>query len=294
MASKYAALTKHLNTLSEPVVEITFDEIDVIVDGIPLSARRHNAWWANSEKAHDHARSWLEAGRRATPRFDEGLVRFEVLNDVRRKKAKRDSDDFVDFPNNEVSLDGRPNVSSPRKKFGLSFGRSSLGAPRKKRLNTKGLEEITSRGFLRVCAIDIKRDSGGEPLEYLPQDRYDNPAGYKLNLHGEGPFCQFELPKLTDSAGVYAIVVGEEVVYIGECQNLSERYGPRGYGVVHPRNCFVGGQSTNCKINSRVLSLIKQELIPALFFVKEAGVHRKDIERDLVDLLEPSWNGRSS
>jgi hypothetical protein len=147
-------------------------------------------------------------------------------------------------------------------------------------------------GFLRICAIDVKRDEEGVPMEYLPQGRYDNQAGHKLNPHGKGPFCQFLLPTLSESAGVYAIVVGEEVVYIGECQNLSERYGPRGYGVIHPRNCYVGGQSTNCKINARVLFSIRNRTSPALFFLEETRFHRKDVERDLVNRLQPRWNGR--
>ena len=43
---------------------------------MPASARRYAAWWANSRAAHDHARTWLDAERLASPRFNEGYVRF--------------------------------------------------------------------------------------------------------------------------------------------------------------------------------------------------------------------------
>jgi len=156
-----------------------------------------------------------------------------------------------------------------------------------------GLDEICRWGLMRICSINVQRTSTGDPLEYFPQGRYVNRVGHKLNPHGDGPFCRFQLPALSASSGVYAIVIGEDVVYIGECQNLSERYGPRGYGVIHPRNCFVGGQSTNCKVNSRVLSAIKDGFTPTLCFVPETEAHRKDVERDLVAKLQPQWNGRA-
>jgi len=72
MASKYAPLTEYLRSRDDPVVELNFDELDDLVGGMPASARRHPAWWANSRTAHDHARAWLDADRRASPRFNEG------------------------------------------------------------------------------------------------------------------------------------------------------------------------------------------------------------------------------
>lgn len=57
MASKCESLTDFLRGRSEPVVELSFAELDLIVPGgLPGSARRHPAWWANSRTAHDHAR----------------------------------------------------------------------------------------------------------------------------------------------------------------------------------------------------------------------------------------------
>lgn len=154
-------------------------------------------------------------------------------------------------------------------------------------------ELLASEGLAYICPIAIERDSRGLPVEYLPQDRYENRNRLPLNRHGKGPFCRFDIPKLPDGPGVYAITVDASVVYIGECQNFRERYGSRGYGVIHPRNCFDGGQPTNCKINARVLEATHRNSIPSLWFVPEVSGTRKRVEADLILRFRPQWNGRS-
>ena len=52
--------------------------IDRLVEGLPPSARRHRAWWANERSGtHHHARAWLRPGRRVL-RVDvnAGIVEF--------------------------------------------------------------------------------------------------------------------------------------------------------------------------------------------------------------------------
>ena len=151
--------------------------------------------------------------------------------------------------------------------------------------------QLQAAGLALVCQMNIERDLRGLPVEYLPQNDYENGNGLPLNSHGQGPFCRFSIPKLTDSPGVYAITVDDSVVYIGECQNFRERYGPRGYGVIHPRNCFVGGQSTNCKVNARVLEATLRNSIPELWFMPETFRSRKLVEAALVSEFQPPWNG---
>ncbi len=78
MASKYEALTEYLSERSDPVIEMTFTHLDRLIGGLPASARKHQAWWANSRTAQPHARYWLDAKRRARPDFNAGRVRFEI------------------------------------------------------------------------------------------------------------------------------------------------------------------------------------------------------------------------
>ncbi len=44
---------------------MSFDEIDILVGGLPASAERWPAWWANETAGSRHvqARAWLDAGR---------------------------------------------------------------------------------------------------------------------------------------------------------------------------------------------------------------------------------------
>lgn len=79
MASKYLPLTAYLRGRSDAVVELTFADLDRIVEeGFPSSARRQPAWWANSRTAQPHARYWLDAGRQAHPDFNGERVRFTI------------------------------------------------------------------------------------------------------------------------------------------------------------------------------------------------------------------------
>jgi hypothetical protein len=61
--SKYDPLYYYLTDCPDRSVRMTFVQIERILGfGLPSSARRYNAWWANErEGTHSHARSWLEA-----------------------------------------------------------------------------------------------------------------------------------------------------------------------------------------------------------------------------------------
>lgn len=61
--TKYAPLAEHLRT-STPPVRMTFDEVGALVGGLPPSAYRYRAWWANNGGTHVQAVAWLEEGWR--------------------------------------------------------------------------------------------------------------------------------------------------------------------------------------------------------------------------------------
>jgi hypothetical protein len=103
--------------------------------------------------------------------------------------------------------------------------------------------------FAQVCDIEPLRENDGSVRALKPQSRYKNNNALPLNKYGKGPFCKFTIPKGYKVSGVYAIVVNQELKYIGECVNLSSRFNV-GYGNISPRNCFKGGQETNCRINA--------------------------------------------
>src|SRR5438445_5214962 len=128
-------------------------------------------------------------------------------------------------------------------------------------------------GFTRVTALDPKRGPDGAPLEFMPQARYAKAATSVLNTHGAGPFCKFGVVWSHGEAGVYIITVDDRPVYVGECRHLAQRFN-MGYGTIQPKNCYVGGQATNCKVNAKVLTEVKGGRVPILWFLETADRHR--------------------
>lgn len=62
--SKYDTLRNHLDEADRGSLSLSFAVIDEIVGGLPDSARRHRAWWANERNGrHVQAAAWLDAGR---------------------------------------------------------------------------------------------------------------------------------------------------------------------------------------------------------------------------------------
>jgi hypothetical protein len=102
--------------------------------------------------------------------------------------------------------------------------------------------------------------------------------------------CKFGIPSSYGQAGVYVLTLDERPVYVGECQHLAERFNTRGYGAIQPKNCYEGGQSTNCKINRRILQAAKAGRVPVLWFLETDD--RCRVEARLIGALRPPWNGR--
>lgn len=92
--SRYDALTEHLLGSSEPVVRLTFEELDSIVGGLPDSAKKYGAWWANNRTSQAHSRAWLDAGRRASLDFRSRLATFSL--DPTATEPQSESEELVE------------------------------------------------------------------------------------------------------------------------------------------------------------------------------------------------------
>lgn len=136
--------------------------------------------------------------------------------------------------------------------------------------------------LIEVVRLDLSDD--GTTLEYVPQ----LPPTVRRNRHAEGPFCRLSLPGAASASGVYAITVDDELKYVGECEDLGVRFGPTGYGEITARNCHSDGQSTNCKINARILLAVKSGGLVRVWFLESHD--RKKVEAEMVDSLGPPWN----
>ena len=125
----------------------------------------------------------------------------------------------------------------------------------------------------------------------IVEDSHHVPPSQRTNPYSAGPFCRFGLPAAPSAPGVYAVFVNDQLVYIGRCENLASRFGPGGYGRISPRNIHDDGQSTNCKLNSRILIAVNDgSTIQVWFHSTSAFV---SVEAELINRLKPEWNGRS-
>jgi len=152
--------------------------------------------------------------------------------------------------------------------------------------------EISIEGFVFrfVCNIDPERGLDGAIREFMPQARYKGAGVSRLNPNGAGPFCRFRIPREWRFPGVYAVTVSSRIKYIGECADLAIRWGLGQYGSIQPKNCYVGGQSTNCKVNNRVLVAARDGLSVQLWFHQTE--HFKSLEQMLRTKLRPEWNSQ--
>lgn len=145
--------------------------------------------------------------------------------------------------------------------------------------------------FEYVCDILPDTDSNGTIVELYPQEKYRKKGSSKLHKYGSGPFCKFRISNdWTGKQGVYLIVVNQRIEYVGECDDLASRYNT-GYGNISPRNCFVGGQSTNCKVNNNILKELKNGKCVKLYF--HESTNRFVVEDVLIEKLTPLWNSKS-
>ena len=124
---------------------------------------------------------------------------------------------------------------------------------------------IAGIDYEKICELQPEREPDGAIRLFKPQSRYANEGGLGLNQYGAGPFCRFKIPANLPLAGVYAITRDEALLYIGECENLSRRFN-YGYGLISPRNCFRGGQETNCRINALVMKEMEAGRALHLYF----------------------------
>jgi hypothetical protein len=149
--------------------------------------------------------------------------------------------------------------------------------------------KISNFVFQHIGTLTLKRAKDGRPIEY----NHRLVPGIKPHRHAAGPFCDFDLPRASNVAGIYALTVDETVTYIGETERLRSRFGSGGYGHIAPRNCHRDGQSTNCKINARVLKAFKAMKDVHVWFMASRE-DRKYVESRLVAELSPPWNGSRS
>ncbi len=130
------------------------------------------------------------------------------------------------------------------------------------------------------------------------EKQYRDERKHKYTLHNYGTqlFCKFKILEKINKAGIYVFVFDDIVKYVGECENFYNRINS-GYGNISPRNCYIGGQITNCKINGIINSSKNQGVDVSLYFYETDldSCNRKRLESKLIsklDLINKGYNNK--
>lgn len=144
--------------------------------------------------------------------------------------------------------------------------------------------------FRFVAEIKPDRNINGKFRQYLPHVLYEKQLTSNLHQYGLGPFCNFTVSKDWQGlSGVYALCDTRGLLYIGQCIDLVQRFNA-GYGNISPRNCYKGGQSTNCKINAMILKKYLGGDKVYLYFYNTNDYDR--VEHKLINSFRPLYNGQ--
>lgn len=114
-----------------------------------------------------------------------------------------------------------------------------------------------------------------------------------LNKYGDLSYCTFEIceAKYLNAIGVYAYFSGNELMYIGRCKDSMKKRVNNGYGKIHPKNCYLDGQSTNCRLNA--LIAVSRENV-SLWLCPQSIDEIDATEMHLIRMHQPTWNSQHS
>ena len=136
---------------------------------------------------------------------------------------------------------------------------------------------------------DYKNYTLGEFLSIL---KSNGDSFYKafLNKYGDGNFCSFALTdnSILASKGLYCYCVDNKLMYIGRCLDCFKNRINQGYGKIHPKNCYIDGQTTNCHLNGLINSVSNKVSIYICPLNDNETI--KKIEMILIGKYSPPWN----
>jgi len=133
----------------------------------------------------------------------------------------------------------------------------------------------------------------GKPLgKFLLDLKIQGDPFYKrfLNSYGDSTYSVFSIADASalNLKGIYAYTSQDDLVYVGRCRDAIGKRINQGYGKIHPKNCYIDGQATNCHLNSLITS--KYHLIRFWLHPMESNDQIIEVERRLIKNYSPSWN----
>lgn len=113
-----------------------------------------------------------------------------------------------------------------------------------------------------------------------------------LNRYGDSEYSKFFISgdELLLQRGIYAYLADGDLMYIGRCRDQMKKRINQGYGKIHPKNCYIDGQATNCHLNSRITA--HKGHISLWLCKMDDEDEIVDAERTIIRETQPSWNIR--
>lgn len=111
-----------------------------------------------------------------------------------------------------------------------------------------------------------------------------------LNKNGDNIYLEFFIEDTTikKSKGIYLYCIDGQLKYIGRCRDSFGKRINHGYGKIHPKNCYIDGQSTNCHLNSLITA--NKENIRFYISKLENVSEILELEALLIKHYKPDWN----
>lgn len=111
-----------------------------------------------------------------------------------------------------------------------------------------------------------------------------------LNPYGDLQYSTFSLAtsEFESATGVYAYFDGNILRYIGRCRDSMKKRVNQGYGKIHPKNCYLDGQATNCRLNALISKT--SETISLRMCRIEDSSEIECVESSLIQRHNPDWN----
>jgi hypothetical protein len=146
--------------------------------------------------------------------------------------------------------------------------------------------------FLSLVASEHP-DAMNVPLGmFLLKLKASGNVNYKrfLNSYGDSSFCTFRIERgpLARSKGLYCFRLRHELVYVGRSYDPFEKRINQGYGTIHPKNCYIDGQATNCHLNALIAPVLGEIALFLCPLDEDGDIAR--LERRLIHMLQPRWN----
>lgn len=111
-----------------------------------------------------------------------------------------------------------------------------------------------------------------------------------LNKYGDLRYSQFYIndEHYLNKKGLYIFANAQKIQYIGRCRDSFQKRINQGYGKIHPKNCYLDGQATNCHLNWLITE--NKENIKLFIHTMDEDDDIERAEEVLIKCYRPPWN----